>query len=498
MLGTLEAAATGTERGSRAWVGFLVLAGLVALLAAGKAILADTLDPDCFWHLRVADEIGRQGWPRPLVDDLSFESSKEPWTPYSWLAELGMKKLWDVGGYRAAVVAQAGMEWGFLFLLALAGVEASRAVAGEPRLIASALAAVVGGILSLAYLSFRPVTVALLLLAIIGWLLLRDRRLGGRSKAVWLTPILTALAINVHFFALLAPLWAGALVVGDAIEKRSTRRGWILAGTSLAASLMTPMLPGTLAAVWNYAFNDVVVNSARLGEMRPFYVGFMGNISAVLVILISICAVRSFAAKRLRWGEMIWLVGMGILLMKVGRSSPAFAIIGCPLLAATMPVMSDRILGKKPVILGAAVVAMMGIGKLAMEAPAAGEPISRWLNRNGPGAPNFPCAAADYVERNVTPVSGRLLCNFNWGGYLEWRFPGKFQVLMDGRTQVFPAEFWRTIFFGSPDDYLRLVRQSGADAAVLPKGHSALHQALATLNWRMVFQDDFAEVWLPP
>src|SRR5271155_4820819 len=100
-------------------IGFGLLLALLSLVAAGKVILADTLDPDCFWHLRVGAEIARQSWPHPLIDDLSFASIRQPWTPYSWLAELGMKWLWDAGGFRAAVAMQAGMEAGFTVLLGM-------------------------------------------------------------------------------------------------------------------------------------------------------------------------------------------------------------------------------------------------------------------------------------------------------------------------------------------------------------------------------------------
>ena len=37
----------------------------------------------------------------PLVDHISFASVKKPWTPYSWLAELGMKWIWDHATWRA-------------------------------------------------------------------------------------------------------------------------------------------------------------------------------------------------------------------------------------------------------------------------------------------------------------------------------------------------------------------------------------------------------------
>src|SRR5438046_1064340 len=90
-------------------LGFILLITLAALCAGGKAILHDGIDPDCFWHLRVAGQLQRDGIG-PLVDDIAWASSKQPWTPYSWLAELAMKAVWDFGDYRAAVVVQAIME----------------------------------------------------------------------------------------------------------------------------------------------------------------------------------------------------------------------------------------------------------------------------------------------------------------------------------------------------------------------------------------------------
>ena len=94
----------GAERGPD-WA-ILLAVGLILLPVAGKAILVDTLDPDCFWHLRVAEQLHGDGIA-PLVDRLSFASNQMPWTPYSWLAELGMRWLWSHAGWRGAVATQA-------------------------------------------------------------------------------------------------------------------------------------------------------------------------------------------------------------------------------------------------------------------------------------------------------------------------------------------------------------------------------------------------------
>jgi hypothetical protein len=488
-------------------LGFALLVGMIALVAVGKAVLADTLDPDAFWHLRVGQEIAQMGWPRPLVDDLSFASTRQPWTPYSWLAELAMKRLWDAGGYRAAVAAQAAMEAAFLVLLALAALEASESATGRPRYLAAALGAAAGAIWSLAYLSFRPVTAALTILALIAWLLLRDRRMEQKSRAVWLVPPLVAILVNVHFFALLVPLWTGALWVGDVIDNRlraahrRTGRDLLLTVLCAAACTLTPLLGGTLRAVFNYSFHDVLVRSAVIVEMQPFYAGTMGHISAALAILLAVLTFWRILRPRdvrLGTGELIWLAGSAILLLRLGRMAPVFAIIAAPMLAATLPNLSQRVLGRAAVMAAIALILVMGTWRIARAYPPASLPISTWLNRNGPEAAGYPCAAADFVQRHVPPRTGRIICEFPWGGYLEWRLGDHFTLLMDGRTQLFPADFWKSTYLGSNQDRQRLIRAAAADAAIIPVHHSLFAADLIALHWTTAYRDDRAAVMVPP
>jgi hypothetical protein len=488
-------------------LGFALLVGLIALVAVGKAVLADTLDPDCFWHLRVAQKIAQMGWPRPLVDDLSFASSSQPWTPYSWLAELAMKRLWDEWGYRAAVAAQACMEAGFVVLLAMSGLEASETAVGRPRYLASALGAAGGAVLSLAYLSFRPVTAALLMLALIAWLLLRDRRMEQKSRAVWLVPPLVAVLINVHFFAFFVPLWTGALLVGDAVEyrlgnlQRRPGRDLLLTVLSALACMMTPLLAGTIHTVLGYSLSDALVRSPVIVEMQPFYGGTMGHISAALVILLGILALwrlRRGQAVRLGLGELIWLAGSGALLLRMGRMAPVFAIIASPMLAATLPGFSERVLGRPIVMALVGSVLAIGGWRIVEAYPAASLPISAWLNRQGPDAAGYPCAAADFVDRHISAKTGRLICEFPWGGYLEWRLGDRFAALMDGRTQVFPAEFWKSTYLGNAQDRRRVVAASDADVAIVPNRHSIFMAALNDLHWKTIYSDERASVLIPP
>src|SRR4029078_4974649 len=87
-------------------VGFWLFTACIAAICVSKTVLSDTLDPDLFWHLRVAEQLRAEG-VHPLVDTLSFTSIKAPWTPYSWLAELFMDFSWRTFGWQSAVVIEA-------------------------------------------------------------------------------------------------------------------------------------------------------------------------------------------------------------------------------------------------------------------------------------------------------------------------------------------------------------------------------------------------------
>ena len=184
----------------------------------------------------------------------------------------------------------------------------------------------------------------------------------------------------------------------------------------------------------------------------------------------------------------------------MGRFAPVFALAAAPMLAVALPHLSDRVLAKRPVWAAVAVVLGMGVYRLAAAFPAKDQPIDRWVNRHGPGAPGYPCAAADFVAGNVPARTGRLVSEFAWGGYLEWRLGDRYQLFLDGRTQLFTPEFWRATYLAGPDQQERFLSTVRADAAIVPVGQSVFRHSLVRLGWKSVFRDDEgrAEVLMPP
>jgi hypothetical protein len=477
--------------------GFALLLALLALAAGAKAILYDTLDPDLFWHLRVAGQLSRQTFPHPIVDHLSFASIKTPWTPYSWLADLAIKRIWDWGGYRAAVLLQAIMEAAMVVFIALTALEMSMNRLRRPRYLAAALAAFAGGFLALPYLSFRPVTFALLLLAIMAWLLQRDSRRGGRWRQVWLVIPLTALLANVHLYVVFAPAMVLALLLGAWMEQRRGigRYGWLLLGTT-AASLLTPMLPGDLAAAWHYQFGDAMVNSRVIAEMQPFYHGPLGWASAALVLAILAAAIIN--RRKLNRGQWLWLLGGLMVMLRLGRFTALFAILAAPTLAVTAGALRDSLLTRRWVQAALSIILILGGMRVARAFPPPAMPLSQWLNRLGLQAPGYPTAAADFVQRHVRPRTHRLICEFNWGSYLEWRLGDADQVLMDGRTQLYSHTFWQALYLGSAAQRKAYLATVTADAAIVPARGSLFRRDLLQLGWTIAWSSPRAQVLLPP
>ncbi|HEX4124248.1 MAG TPA: hypothetical protein VHY37_05930 [Tepidisphaeraceae bacterium] len=510
-LGNSESA---TPRGQR--IGLLLMVGLLICVAAGKVVLADVLDPDCFWHLRVADQLHTDGIG-PLVDRLSFASNPEPWTPYSWLAELAMRFVWRLAGWRGAIFTQAVLESAFIALVALACyLRITERTPGGPswqgkeefRQFRAGVATAFALLLSLPYLSFRPATAALVVLAGCSVLLIRDRARQERSAAVWLLIPLSVLAVNLHLYAIFIPASVFMLFVGAVWERSSARylidrpeadrrigRYALLCGLCAAGCLATPMLPGMVSSAMHYQFSDPMVSGPVIAEMQPFYHGSAGKIALIAVLGFACCLIRR--PKRLRAGEWAWLAMGTLLLFRLGRFAPIFALWSAPVLAATLPRFSDRILLRRTTVIGmSAIVAILAI-RIAAAFPLR-EPMDQWLTRLDTGAPGYPCGAARYVEKSVHPVTGRIINEFSWGGYLEWRLAGRYQVFLDGRTQLYSPDFWQATYLGSPADRLRFLSQVQADAAILPEKNSEFHDALARLGWRTVYSDSRAQVMLPP
>jgi hypothetical protein len=492
--------------------GFILLLGVVVMLIAAKPALFDNADPDLFWHLRVADQLTQTG-VGPIVDELSYASVREPWTPYSWLGQLMMKAVWDLGAMPGVLVAQTMLLVTFFALIAriawevqLGGTERYSCLCpgddqpprrpgyfpAPPSRFSIALATAFAALVSFPYLSFRPAMIALVLLALIAWLVVRDRRLGDASRAVWLVPVLALLCVNIHLYALLVPVLLLLVAATDWITMRTfPRRAFVLSTASCAGCACTPMLPGVLAQSFAYQSADAMVRGGGIAEMQPIWSGWVG--CAAL-------AVCGFAVVR-GGKRQVWLVACGVasvlLMLRLGRFAPVGMICLAPLLAMALPRLDDRVLGKPALRIGLASLLIAGAARIVLTIPDARD-LDRWLVRFGADAPAYPVAAAQFVDDRVQARSGRLVNEFTWGGYLAWRLGDRYRVLLDGRTQLYSDAFWRATYLSDDDSIRPVLAGANADAAIVPAGKSRFRGTLESMGWTVAHQDEIAIVLVPP
>lgn len=475
----------------------MLLLALIALAAAGKAILFDTLDPDLFWHLRVAEQLHTDGIG-PIVDRISFNSIQDPWTPYSWLAELIMHGVWSVGGFRLAVGVQAIAVASLIFAIAWAARWACTSAtasddAPHAGWLATALASTAGAFLALPYLSFRPVLFALLLIAIVNALCWRDRRMGYASRAIWLTLPLIALTINLHLFGALGAMLVLLHVLA---RKQPDRRAIALSIGAILAACCTPMLPGLVRTAWHYQQTDPMVAGGKIAEMLPFWTGPLGVASAVVALLMLAAMARS--GRSMTVADWIATGIACVLLLRLGRFAPVFAIVVVPYVARSLStLLSDAALARPLVHRALAGIVVVAVVRVVVAFPWT-VPLDHYLNRHTPLQEGYPTTAAMFVEANITPTTGRLINEFTWGGYLAWRLGDRFQVMLDGRTQLYTPQFWQAVYFDDVSARRTALDRARADAAIVPVGRSAFRDDLVLAGWRIAHDDGVAQVLLPP
>jgi hypothetical protein len=258
---------------------------------------------------------------------------------------------------------------------------------------------------------------------------------------------------------------------------------------------MLPWMPGALLYLTR---DDRMVRSGLIMEFWPFYRGPLGLVCAAMVAGILACAL--VWRRYVRAGEVLCALLTTLLILRYGRFLPLFAFVGAPLLGAALPSMPGTILRSRVTWAFVAVALSVGLFRVANGLPrrdAAGE--AAWLNRL-PGTKGYPCEATDYLLAHVTPRSGRLINEFGWGGYLAWRAAGRYQVLIDGRTQLYPPEVVEATYLGVGAPSPEFLRDADADAAIVSRTRDGarFEKVLRQLGWTLAYEDRRARLFVPP
>ncbi len=482
---------------------------LPALVVSVAAMLAFRRldDPDTWWHLAAGRWIAAHGTV-PRTDVLSWTVRAHPWTDVQWLFELALYGLHRAGGAGALVVAATAAH---ALAVALLLVNLRRAL-GPVAAAAIALPAVA---VAQERFAVRPEMVSFVLLEAVLWLCAGGAA-GGRR--VWLLPLVMLLWVNTH--ALFA---VGAFIVAVYTLFAALRgaRGIVAAGgAALLVTLANPygvagvLFPLTLVS----RISGSVPVFRTIDEFKPPFSGQLPTLGLrayqlALPIAVGVVALASLAVvwarrdgdDRFQPAGLVTFLALLVLSVLARRNMALFAMGAAPFVGVSVAIVAARLPARAVAVVRRTLAVVLLGGIIAAGWLVATNRLYRWhseLHEFGPGVVDifFPARASAFARDMSLPPP--LFNDLTSGGWLAWDRPIAGGVYMDGRLEVYDADFFTRYTVGLADPRRWL---ADADAARIqtvllfhwwPIHRPLLLTLLANKGWALVYFDETAVVFV--
>ena len=492
------------------WEGIAARAGGPLWLVATAALLWSLmfrflLNSDIWFHLAA----GRLIWERrsiPATDSWSFTAAGRPWHNHEWLSDLvyhGWTRVFGVDGLVWWQWLVEGCAYLLLYRL-LARLSGARA--------AAALLAVLALAVGSPFFDIRPNLWSVL--AFVGLI----ATTLGRERPPVVLPLLFVVWANLHGGVMLGvlalPILLGAPIVasigdGTPVAPRIARAaGWWAA--AVAATCVNPWGWRVFSFAIGLASSADMVSRTTLFEWLPPWVP--GGIESPLFPwAVGLGAVAAIALlprvlRAPRDGEAIAALGLTLLTLAMALQSrrfiPYFAIAQAVLAARAVGALVRGELRRPRAAAPAAprprhAVASAAVALLALAAGAwrlraypldarAFDPLS-WASQ-------MPVESLNFLDANG--IGGKLFAYHLWGGYVEYRAPGRLLVHVDPRAEtVFDAATQRTHFAvleGRPG-WEETLDGTGAELVLWPmldeRQRAQGRELAASPRWRTLYRD---------
>jgi hypothetical protein len=466
---------------------FGVLIFCVAALALNTRFLND---PDTYWHIATGKwMLANDAFPRH--DTFSHTAFGQPWVNTEWLAQIILYVTYNLFGWQGLVLLCVILITATFILLYLLLVRELRAT------VALGASAISFLFISLHFLA-RPHLLTLPIIVV--WTALLARASAeNRIPNLWLLPLMTLWA-NLHGgFTLGLALTVGfgldAVIATPSAERRHTAIQWIgFFLAALLASLVTPY--GYLSIFETYHLLNLGEVLRNIGELRPMDPNLEFTQQVILLLLL---------AMALLFGVKIGVVR--VLMVVVLLHFALQHVRGLAIFGLTLPLMIAHPLRRqfaflrptadpfplfdkhsfRPVITRIAVATA-----LALAVTVGGIYLTMW-HAGGPPKYFTPAAALDHAM--TADISGPVLNDYDFGGYLVFRGVPTF---IDGRMlpfgKQFALEYFDAMKLGANDKLDKLADAYKVSWTLLrPRSPAALHFDRAP-GWRRLYEDDVAVV----
>ena len=396
-------------------------------------------DPDLWWHLRTGQII----WNRraiPQTDLLSCTTGQHAWVPHEWLAQLSMYVAFRAGGYSGLML------WFCVAVVALLVTQYILCYLYSCNAKAAFLGALVTWFFATIGLSIRPQLLGFLFLAC-ELLILHVGRCRDR-RWFYLLPPLFVIWVNTHGSFFLGMMVLAAVLVSGSFQvsagllqsrpfdpaRRNTLR--CVAGLSAVGLFVNPVGIELLT----YPLRTIFDWRMQLGAVTEWQkLSFEDSRGFGLLVL----AGGMLLIPLIR-GTVLYLDEAALLAVTFGmavlhqRFLFAWGVVAAPILCRQLADMWERIAPARDRVLPNAILILVSFGAAIAAFPSPASLAAQVRREN-------PVEAVDFIQR--THLSGRMLNDYVYGGYLSWALPEQ-MVFIDGRSDVYA---WTGVF----EDYGR-------------------------------------------
>jgi len=509
----------------------------MATISVGAALAFRRLnDYDTWWHLASGRWIV-DNRTIPTTDTLSYTVPDHPWINLQWLFDVMLYLSHSVGGANLLVILCAAAFTTAVWML----MKNLREWLDE---VSASILCLWAILIAEERFLVRPEMVSFILLQVVLWVLMTARRNEGRT--LWVLVPVMLLWVNCHSLFVIGLFCIGCTVAGtvaarlpllpsgwreaSSLGPEATRRLFLSAGAAALVTLLNPyFLEGLLFPLKLMSRFDVS-NAAfqTIGEFRPPFSGYfptfsIGAFQAFFFLGIAVtcgAAVAGWRAPRNagRGTEtpapgfhLVWLLifmGLAYLSVLARRNTSLFALGATPIVGAYLALIGSRAMGGmrdlylKAAKVAAPVLFAMCIGLIGAIAT------NTYYWRDGTTREfgfgilevNFPIRAAAFSrEAGFKP---RLYNDLTAGGYLTWDQAVEGGVFIDGRLEVYDAEFFT--YYLSAFTNARIWRQQLEKYEVNTvllfhrwgNRHPMIRLLMADPAWTLVYHDEVAVIFV--
>ena len=458
-------------------------------------------DPDLWGYLAYGRLFVEHGGPVTL-DPFAYTSAGLHWVTFEYLAQVLIWEAYHLAGPSGLIVLKCivgGAATYFLF----AGI---RATSDDTSVWVPVF------VLATSTLSrwfwFRPQVFSFAFFAVYTAVLLGF--LLGRSRALWVLPIVMLVWANVHggFLAGLGLLCVALAlrIVQNANALRwgcgllsDTRALWV----TLLASLVVTFANPQGVRLWSYVLTELGHNTNRLyiTEWRPTLQSGDQWTAGTLILLTTGLAIVGWLSHShvssvggLRpWQWVLSCVPLTFMAFQSVRHVPIATIWVAPVISLLASDLKGRLSGPHlfqlvwPVVVGVACIPAMLMCYTVVMRP--------WPDIDasaGTFGSKHPCSAVSFLRQNH--LSGNLYTPLWWGSYITWQLYPEVRVSMDGRNiSLFPDRMVveNLKFYTASASRVDLEEpfRHETDYLLVPSDRPVLQRILDDARWRKIFSD---------